>query len=158
MMPPLYGRLIARWRHCRWCHRYGKGSCFNSTHYILVYFKTGMDSFHKAVTGRTWKSRCIGIVSQWITEEGPPLNVNFFKQTHSTESLIRQGVQSSCGWSRKCINMLVVATKKRHLVQHLKRVGNATKPPCIYSANPGETTTPKAKPKMQKLKIKRKKS
>ena len=45
--------------------------------------------------------------------------------------------------------MLVVATKKRHLVQHLKRVGNATKPPCIYSANPDETTTPKAKPKMR---------
>ena len=30
-LPPLYGRLIARWRHGRWCHRYGKGSCFNST-------------------------------------------------------------------------------------------------------------------------------
>ena len=25
------GRLIARWRHDRLCHRYGKGSCFNST-------------------------------------------------------------------------------------------------------------------------------
>ena len=40
MMQPLYGRLIARWRHGRWCHRYGKGSCFNSTRghtgYILV--------------------------------------------------------------------------------------------------------------------------
>ena len=31
MVPPLYGRLIARWRHGIWCHRYGKGSCFNST-------------------------------------------------------------------------------------------------------------------------------
>ena len=31
MVPPLYGRLIARWRHGRWCHRYGNGSCFNST-------------------------------------------------------------------------------------------------------------------------------
>ena len=31
MVSPLYGRLIARWRHDRWCHRYGKGSCFNST-------------------------------------------------------------------------------------------------------------------------------
>ena len=31
MIPPLYGRLIARWRHGRWLHRYGKGSCFNST-------------------------------------------------------------------------------------------------------------------------------
>ena len=43
MMPPLYGRLIARWRHGRWCHLYGKGTCFNSTRghtgYILVYIK-----------------------------------------------------------------------------------------------------------------------
>ena len=31
MSPPLYGRLIARWRHGRWCHRCGKGPCFYST-------------------------------------------------------------------------------------------------------------------------------
>ena len=31
MVPPLYDRLIARWRHGRWCHRYGKDSCINST-------------------------------------------------------------------------------------------------------------------------------
>ena len=31
MVPPLYGRLIARWRHGRWCHRCGKGPCFYST-------------------------------------------------------------------------------------------------------------------------------
>ena len=40
MTPPLCSRLIARSRHGRWCHRYGKGFCFNSTGghtgYILV--------------------------------------------------------------------------------------------------------------------------
>ena len=27
----LYGRLIARWRHSRWCYHCGKGPCFYST-------------------------------------------------------------------------------------------------------------------------------
>ena len=31
MSPLLYGRLIARWRHGRWCHRCEKGPCFYST-------------------------------------------------------------------------------------------------------------------------------
>ena len=31
LSPPLYGRLIARWRHGRWCHRCGKGPGFYST-------------------------------------------------------------------------------------------------------------------------------
>ena len=31
MSPPLYGRLIATWRHGRWCHCCGKGPCFYST-------------------------------------------------------------------------------------------------------------------------------
>ena len=31
MVPPLYGILIARWRHGRWCHLCGKGPCLYST-------------------------------------------------------------------------------------------------------------------------------
>ena len=31
IVPPLYGRLIARWRHGRWCHRCGKEPCFYPT-------------------------------------------------------------------------------------------------------------------------------
>ena len=31
MVPPLYCRLIARWRHGRWCLRCGKGPYFYST-------------------------------------------------------------------------------------------------------------------------------
>ena len=31
MVPPLYGRLIGRWRHGKWCHLCGKGLCFHST-------------------------------------------------------------------------------------------------------------------------------
>ena len=68
MSPPLYGRLIARWRHGRWCHRCGKGPCFYSTHghkgYILIRpNKTVVSSFSLRITTKVALLRIISNTS-----------------------------------------------------------------------------------------------
>ena len=50
--PPPYGRLIARWRHGRWCHHCGKGPCFYSNR--AHGFFTSMD-YCRLIT---WASFC----------------------------------------------------------------------------------------------------
>ena len=66
MVPPLYGRLIARWRHGRWRHRYGNGSCFNSTRghtcSLLVYYNRRSSSLG---------SRCVPWLGKGLSMPSP---------------------------------------------------------------------------------------